>query len=672
MAQSKSTVGGSVARVVLFWWIVGLVWVGLSDARLLTVLHGVRQAAVAVDTVTPEWLARHLPWNSPDDIAVLSASKVVPLTFKPVAQSQGVVSAQEALWVMVSCWSVFALAFVAVLSLVGLFVGMTLSSRSVLRRGEAGRVHNDNWLGVNCSIGPLARPIWMRKPKKAFVVTNSELEGWMSAYAAAHPLHETALRAILGVIASHDAQAGEGHDTLAHHTENVLAIAVKGTDPKTADPLIALLAASHDLGKVITHASSVHADNVLGYHDTLGMRILAGLDSVQALPFDDRDILMLLTGFAHKPADRPEPHHADARLKARLMHVREAMHQADAQATALEQDAQRQSADFETIIERAFIDALKLDATRGKASCVHVHDRRPSQGLVYLRVSETKFSKILEQTFGENVAAAGGDYRRMSEGGMAGVTRTLMAWLEKKGWLVTDLYGVTAKHHLYDVVAGELAMNGVFFVNVAPDLEDLLKRRNLLRILAANRVFALVYVQDHHLRMRDLPDGKLVVPFVGCEPGSEGSRDVHAAKRIELLRQSAILDSEDIPEGQLVGAPVASSKAPTTREQPMVEADVALDFVSLVDSKLQKAALIRAISRNLKAKRPGLPPLQHKGIVADKLKDILAARAQREALALDDGKPPIIIESSPAPKTEKPKPKADKKTGRPMGGAFLT
>jgi hypothetical protein len=683
MAQSRSTVGASVVRVVLFWWVVTLLWVSFSDTKLMFMLQGVRDSAIWLDSHVPLWLAKAFPWNNAHDVAVLQSRQVVPLTLHAAEHNHGVVSAAEVLGVLLRDWSLWIALVLAAVVGSGLAVGAMLAASRIRKQGAHGRVKKDTWLGVMCSVGPLEQPAWVQRKRQPFAFADAKLATWVQAFDAAHAEHAPALHAILDTIAAHDAFAGEGHDKLAQHTEHVLALAVKGLDPKTGEPLIALLAASHDLGKVITHAKGVRADNSMGYHDTLGMRILASLPEVQALPFDDRDLLLLLTGFAHKAAERPEPHNASPELKSRMLYVREAMHQADAMATAQEQQAHRESADFEQVIEDAFLRALKLDATRGKARCVHVHDRRNSQGLVYLRVSETKFSKLLEQTFGDNLAAAGGDYRRVREGGMAGVSKTLMQWLSRKGWLVSSLYGVPSQFGLYDVVAGELAMNGVYFIELKPELEDLFKRRSLLAYTQDNRVYPLVYVQDHHLKFKDLPDGRLAPPFIGCEPGSEGSRDVQAAKRIEMLREASLRSMPDgSDEDQLVGKPIPAKPAGggatgaadgPAADKPQVEADVALDFVSLVDSNLQKAALVRAISRNLKAKRPGLPPLQHKGIVADKLKDILAARAQREALAKDDGKPPIIIESAPkaAALTKKVVPKTDK-TGRPAGGAFLT
>lgn len=681
MAQSRSTVGASIVRVVLFWWVATLLWVSLSDAKLLYMLQGVRDSAIWLDSHVPLWLAKAFPWNNAHDVAVLQATQVVPLTFHAAEHNNGVVSAEEVLGVLLRDWSLWVALLMAAVVSAGLTVGAMISAARIRKQGQHGRIEKDTWLGVVVSRGLLEKPAWMQRKRKPFAFSDANLARWVEAFDAAHPAHGQALHAILDTIAAHDAFAGEGHDKLAQHTEHVLALAVKGLDPKTGEPLIAVLAAAHDLGKVITHSKGVRADNSMGYHDTLGMRILASMPEIQALPFDDRDLTLLLTGFAHKAAERPEPHNGSPELKSRMLYVREAMHQADSQATAMEQQARRESADFEQVIEDAFLRALKLDATRGKARCVHVHDRRNSQGLVYLRVSETKFSKLLEQTFGEHLPAAGGDYRRVKEGGMAGVSKTLMQWLERKGWLVKDLYGVSAKFQLYDVVAGELAMNGVFFVHLKPELEDLFKQRGLQAYLQDNRVYPLVYVQDHHLKFKDLPDGRLAPPLIGCEPGSEGSRDVQAAKRIETLREASLRAMPEASDGdELVGKPIpipahnaggATDPTAVPADKPLVEADVALDFVSLVDSNLQKTALVRAISRNLKAKRPDLPPLQHKGIVADKLKDILAARAQREALAKDDGKPPIIIESAPAPvKPVKVVPKSDK-TGRPFGGAFL-
>lgn len=672
--------------MVAFWWVASLLWVSVSDARLEHVLRAVRTSAVWINQQVPAWVAAHLPWNTAQSVAVLTAQRVIPLTFGHQAVSGGAVSAQTALAVAVSTWTGFALLIWSLVLIAGALAGAAVSAWRVRRHGVHGRLRNDAWQGVSCSVGPLFRPHWMRQPTRFNLKFHDpSLQSWWTTYERAQPAHAKALRAILGVIAASDAHAGEGHAKLAQHTASVLAQAVRGQDAARSDPLIALLAASHDLGKVITHATTVKADNRWGYHDTLGMRILAGLSEIQTLSFDDRDILLLLTGYAHKAGERPEPHNPDPAVKERMLRVRESMHHADATATAQEQAARRAEPEYADAMERAFFSALKANLALGaKQRVVHAHDRRQGQGLLYLRVSETKFAKLLAAALGDDVAAAGGSRRDAKSGGLAGVTLELMRWLDVRGWLVKELYGVKSRFNLFDVVAGTLEMNGVWFVDVKPDLEDKLKKARLSNVLASPKVFVLNYVQDHHLPQGsnsavDLEAARLNPPLEqapGCEPGAETVRDKEAAKRAPRARRAtretsappavsptpqadaalldettpsqstpaAMGDGSELQDGSQVKKPLAveggdsfatSGSAPEAVADPENREVAEPSFENLIEGSQSGKGLRLAIEERL----------QSAGTARDarwltrKAAAIVDERSRRRTLAQDNGKP---------------------------------
>lgn len=517
--SQRSVVGGSLFRVVAFWWFAVLFWVSLSDARLLDAIGNVRRVLVetnrfilwALPSKITDTVLTWLPWNSPGAVATLNATKVIPLTLSKTAQNaSGVVSSWDVMSIMVGVWVVPVLSITAVLLTIGWFSGWLRGVWSVQQHGRHSRVSGSQWNSVVCSIGPLLQPLWVQRNPPAGKPDDYKIPAWFvqwyPTYKARAPIHAALLQEIMATIGKSGSFAGEGHASLAIHTWGVLERAVTSSKI-TDDPLIPLVAAAHDLGKVITHAKSVKANNQHGYHDTLGMRILSTLNMTTRLPGPDYEILMLLTGFAHKSSKRPHLKYGDDTQQSRMLMVRDMVHAADGQATASEQKETREAPGYQDIMEVAFFEMLRM-ASRlpEKENPVNPHIR-DSLGVHLLRMSENRVAKLLMTALGNDAAATGCDRRSQDNGGISGVMWALMQWLDARGWLLHELYGAVDPYCMFDVRAGNarnyMPFNGVIFVNVKEDLKTQLRKKSLTKMLIEKPVYPYMAVRAHRISPSD-------------------------------------------------------------------------------------------------------------------------------------------------------------------------
>jgi hypothetical protein len=507
---AKNTVHVSWFRVILIWWVAGLFWLGFSNAHLQAAYHAVALAHLRVDaglihwtnsvTGTPiigPWLAGTLEpvghWAEADGQhwAAARATKVYALTF---GDKSGQISAQAVLLALLWAWSVPVMGLLALWGSVAALATGWVVRHEVLSPGASSR-KGDTWDCVDISIGALQRPHWLRSARTGLRFTlPKDLHDKIAGYVKKYPDHARALEAVLALLQDSDAHAGPGHFPLFEHSIGVLRMAWE-TDT-LHDPLVPLVAASHDLGKIITHQHGNTANNDQGYHDTLGARILASLHQVQALPPADRDILLLIVGYAHKAAERPYPRGrvselerraakgkdeamalskaqaADAAInQARLEAVYQATTGADKVTTQAEKEALRAAPDFRNDLFRAFVDMLRdtknfpwNQKTNTAEAAVFPYVGESDR---FLLILDTRLRDYIDTKFPTDLKAIAGSGLR-NPAHVSEQTWTLMAVLREKGWLVEELFGVRSSFFLWDLTRGTgfrgTEFNGVFAV----------------------------------------------------------------------------------------------------------------------------------------------------------------------------------------------------------------
>lgn len=248
--------------------------------------------------------------------------------------------------------------------------------------------------------------------------------------------------------------AGHGHGVgLLEHTLNVMAEAATKCTPDFSLPLIA--AAAHDIGKLITFMPDGDGGwKRKGLHSREGARILAGLPAFQALPELHRNALLLAVKYDHAPNKMPALRgQKDASLLA--MRIISALALADRTATAAEKDRNLVKLQPEDLLWQDFVSFLR-DAPvvqRGKKGAANQVNNPPDSP--YLYIYEAPWRDAAIQRMPAEVAAAL-DLTRRDAGKMAKYTRILVERLRKEGLLVEahESLTVSEANPLWDIQSG--------------------------------------------------------------------------------------------------------------------------------------------------------------------------------------------------------------------------
>ncbi|MDD5056559.1 MAG: hypothetical protein PHQ60_02200 [Sideroxydans sp.] len=186
--------------------------------------------------------------------------------------------------------------------------------------------------GLVCSLGEL--PLTFEQVKRAHLTDSNltdELNGWFKEYREQFPLHANLMMALMEIyeafktLPASPVAGGHGGLSLQKHTENVLRtmftkskhwsyIGHRGKAGKilfplieptykfnSEDPLVALCAYAHDLGKVECYKllSSGMVKEVKPNHDLVSGAMLIKLPEFWALPKEDRDALKMCVSYYH-------------------------------------------------------------------------------------------------------------------------------------------------------------------------------------------------------------------------------------------------------------------------------------------------------------------------------------------------------------------------------------
>jgi hypothetical protein len=231
-----------------------------------------------------------------------------------------------------------------------------------------------------------------------------------------------------------DHYAGLGHGVgLLEHTLNVVTETAGKVTPEFRLPLLAAL--SHDVGKLITFQPDGQGGwKRRGLHSRESARILATLPAFQELPEMHQRALILAVKYDHAPDKIPELRgERDAVTLA--MRTISALSRADRKATADEKERHLVRLQPEDLLWKDFVDFLREAPVvqRGKKGAANQVNNPPDSP--YLFVYEAPWRDAAVRRLPAEVAAAL-DLTRRDAGKMAKYTRILVERLRKEGLLV--------------------------------------------------------------------------------------------------------------------------------------------------------------------------------------------------------------------------------------------
>jgi len=419
----KSRLLKSWLRLLTLWWLGTAVFWSMSDPRIAATWHRLTGHTVSIDPLTSGLYSLRIlrRWSLP----------------------------------------VFGLTLLAVLGGVALMwvafhVAATLRGKRVRSNATGSR-----WQGVSLSMGSLPKPAWANMP---IAGVDIEAEGALSK--RLHAMTETqraVFGEVLGLLAAHpDAFVGDGHHgTLLEHTLHVL----ERLPASCNDPLLPIAAAAHDAGKILAWKRDDAGQwQRRGWHDDLGGLLLSALPSVERLPETESRILILALRFAHKRQRTPVmPLWTDTE---RLHKIQDAITDADHTATAVEKQQALETLNKDTLLMRAFIEALPTMQFQvpGLRKGVQATGWRKGNR-VYL--SEPRLRECVSeamQKIDAHAAAAWSVPRK--KGQLARQTADLIDVLAKSGWIVSQVDSWTATPPLWIVQSGTITLRGILIVDL--------------------------------------------------------------------------------------------------------------------------------------------------------------------------------------------------------------
>jgi len=419
----KSRLLKSWLRLLTLWWLGTTVFWSMSDPRIAATWHRLTGHTVSIDPLTSGLYSLRIlrRWSLP----------------------------------------VFGLTLLAVLGGVALMwvafhVAATLRGKRVRANTTGSR-----WQGVSLSMGSLPKPAWANMP-----IAGVDIEAAGALAKRLHAMTETqraVFGEVLGLLAAHpDAFVGDGHHgTLLEHTLHVL----ERLPASCVDPLLPIAAAAHDAGKILAWKRDDTGQwQRRGWHDDLGGLLLSALPSVERLPETESRILILALRFAHKRQRTPVmPLWTDTE---RLHKIQDAITDADHTATAVEKQQVLERLPKDTLLMRAFIEALPTMQFQvpGLRKGVQATGWRKGSRL-YL--SEPRLRESVSETMQKidaNAAAAWTAPRK--KGQLAQQTADLIDALSKAGWIVSQVEAWTAEPPLWIVQSGTLTLRGILIVDL--------------------------------------------------------------------------------------------------------------------------------------------------------------------------------------------------------------
>ncbi|MBG6083231.1 HD domain-containing protein [Rubrivivax gelatinosus] len=360
------------------------------------------------------------------------------------------------------------------------------------RASASDRLRGRRSNGMVSTLGPVPAPVpappRVTSPEQRLPINSPRVQAWISSNRDENAKHVALFLAIWDIYSKHrdwpatTRVGGHGDRRLWQHclavAEKALTMApawkfegvhvkMRGRKPKliiapsradfvfnAEDPLIALMALAHDIGKLEAYVRSADGqftslesgsardhDDLGIQHDALGARILARLPEFWQLPPNDRRVLSLVVAHYHHPSHFPVDKHGLS-LDDRMTSLLEFLIQAD-RATGMEeagltpedQDSELTEEATEELY-RAFVEVV---TEHGRINGIH-GDPHKDKGFMIgskhdglIVVQELPLRKLLQAKLGVSMEDGDGRYR---------LTRHLLNVLLDKGLLYTHHNGI--------------------------------------------------------------------------------------------------------------------------------------------------------------------------------------------------------------------------------------
>lgn len=315
--------------------------------------------------------------------------------------------------------------------------------------------------GVSLTVGELPTPVAL--PKDDIDLGSDDDD----ALARLTDRERRMLADILGTISAHpDAYPGEGITTpLLDHTLN---LASKALTSVRNPGLSAIVAAAHELGKITAYKKNEAGDWTKSKnHDKEAAKILGLMDSWFALPYQDRNAVMMAVKFHSTPRTLPEVDSDPQiyRLARELLTAAD-----DTQQTVVVEEKQRtlekSAGELPDVIFESFVKALpqlsfqNRGLPKGVAAVAWKVGTRVY--MLEIKLRETVMAKMPADVRG----ALTPNPKERSR--LQPFTLELLKALDTQGWLVKKVNEtkLDTKEALWNIKAGKLEFKGVIIIDV--------------------------------------------------------------------------------------------------------------------------------------------------------------------------------------------------------------
>lgn len=435
----RATLLKSVINFTLFWWIVGFVTFSVADP-----------------SVNAEVLRR-------------LADMLDPYIIIEVPERVSVVHAIGMQMEILRYWSIPVAVAVTALFTAGYLLSWLVAVAASQQR-KSREKGKGSWRGMGVTLGEFPMPVAPSRTPIKLKCSGVVATGLSQMPEAARQLTQE----ILELLAAHPkAYVGAGHGgiTLLEHTLNVMR---RGFDVEDPDPLLPVVLAGHDMGKVTAFIQRGDDWLPVKPHDKESARLLAMLPGYWALSAEDRKLVIQAIRYSHSIWNAPH----DGVDMERLKRLVKQMKAADGEATAEEKQSVLEKLPLPEVAFRAFLSILpelpfqEPGLPRKVPAAGWRVDNR-----VYLlesRVRDSAIAKLDKHT----AAALGGTHREQAK--VAKYTANLLMAFDEAGWLVKKIgkARTPVDEALWRIKAGTCTFQGVIVLDLPDDKLSLLPKHN--------------------------------------------------------------------------------------------------------------------------------------------------------------------------------------------------
>lgn len=468
--------------VVSFWWIMGMIYVGVGDIKSYFSNAIESMFVLDVDALLGD--------TKPESTESISTSDKAHIeTNTSSAESEHsefdlnewitpmMKFIKESSWTALSFLTLLLSAFLTTLYLI-VWTGWSV-------RNTKNKLKPDpEWRGIGVNIGELKPVSWRQSlPEfnsnhivfKAMGMDEQNAKRIQQLFDDLPNRYKAILRDIFWLLGQNkDAKVGHGHDqedesfSLLKHTLRV----VSEGWIDNGDYLLPIILAAHDLGKIhvweqqgFDSVARLWTDK--GYHDDRSGLLIAALDSFEALSENEQLILVVVVRYSHKSGLMPKlPEVADQQRAQQLIN---ALKGTDRTVTKQEKEIVAQSVEENDFIA-AFFKALD-DMTWSSNSLPKGTPANAWRVDNECYVMEIQLRDFYLKRLGANLSAAFNNGHR-NAGKPAEVTSHLLGLLKEKGYLLVEKNG--AKIHqtnLWNIHIGKnFGFHGVIALKLPDDL----------------------------------------------------------------------------------------------------------------------------------------------------------------------------------------------------------